>query len=44
MRASAGACFRDGEGQSKRACLPDIPLVTGERLVFDGDAKTFSLE
>jgi hypothetical protein len=30
---------REGE----RSVL-DIPLVTGERLVFDGDAKTFSLE
>jgi hypothetical protein len=25
-------------------CLLDIPLITGERLVFDDDSKTFSLE
>ena len=24
--------------------LLDIPLITGERLVFDGDAKTFSIK
>jgi hypothetical protein len=24
--------------------LLDIPLITGERLVFDDDSKTFSLE
>jgi hypothetical protein len=24
--------------------LLDIPLITGERLVFDGDAKRFSLD
>ena len=24
--------------------LLDIPLITGERLVFDGDARKFSLE
>jgi len=29
--------------EGKRS-LVDIPLITGERLVFDGDAKEFRLE
>ena len=42
--ADREAIFKYIEQRSPKRSLLDIPLITGERLVFDGDAKEFSVE